>query len=41
MSKKKLDREKNFDSLSGNKLKEYYSSNTKDNKIMTTIKLRT
>ena len=32
MSKKKLDREKNFDSLSGNKLKEYYSSNTKDNK---------
>lgn len=32
MSKKTLDRKKNFDSLSGNKLEEYYSSNTKDNK---------
>ena len=30
MSKKKRQREENFNSLSGNRLKEYYSSNNKD-----------
>ena len=32
MSKKKLKREKNFNSLSGNQLEEYYSSDNKKNK---------
>ena len=32
MSKKTLNREKNFNSISGNKLKEYYSSDKKDDK---------
>tara|TARA_X000000368_G_scaffold68874_1_gene49791 strand:- start:15 stop:1613 length:1599 start_codon:yes stop_codon:yes gene_type:complete len=35
MSKKKLKREKNFNSLSGNKLEEYYSSGSKKNKYST------
>ena len=32
MSKKKLKREKSFNSLSGNQLEEYYSSDNKKNK---------
>ena len=34
MSKKTLNREKNFNSISGNKLKEYYSSDKKDEKVV-------